>query len=90
MPGNGQKADNALVTVYPNPFTSQIKLLLHGSQEDKYSMRLYDISGREVWRLEKAQADQTFEVGEELETGVYILVVNTGKEAKQYKLVKAR
>lgn len=90
MSGNGLTADKELVSFYPNPFTSQIKLQLHGRKEDKDSMRLYVISGRQVWRLEEVQADQALEVGKELETGVYILEVNTGKAAKQYKSMRAR
>ncbi|GAB3526052.1 hypothetical protein GCM10027443_00820 [Pontibacter brevis] len=88
--GSALDAADALLTYHPNPFSSQVTLQLHGIKGEKYSMKLYDISGREVWHLENVQAEQKLSIGKNLSAGVYILVVDTGKEAKQYKLVKAQ
>ncbi|MFD3003694.1 PA14 domain-containing protein [Pontibacter toksunensis] len=86
----GSEAAGPLLDYYPNPFTENITLRLLGSKEDRYSMKLYDVSGREVWQAADVPADNTLTIGRELNAGIYILMMHTGKEARQYKLVKAQ
>lgn len=88
--GNEQKVEGPLVDYYPNPFMQQVTLQLNGRKEEKYSLKLYDVTGREVWHVENVDANRKLTIGQELETGVYVLLVSTGKEAKQYKLVKTK
>ncbi|WP_460920738.1 PKD domain-containing protein, partial [Pontibacter brevis] len=89
-PGSEPIPSGPLLDYYPNPFTQQITLQLSGSKGERCSMKLYDVSGREVWQAQDISANQKLTLGNELESGVYILLVNTERETKQYKLVKAR
>ncbi|MFD2999547.1 PA14 domain-containing protein [Pontibacter toksunensis] len=84
------KHDTPLASYYPNPFQEEITLQLHGNSDEKFSLEMYDITGREVWHLKDVQANQKLTIGKDLVTGVYILHVSTGKEAKQFRIVKAR
>ena len=87
---NETEVEDHLISFFPNPFKRQITLQLHGSKEEKYSMNLYDISGRQVWQADNVQADKSFAIGAELEAGIYILKLSTGRKIRQYRLVKAR
>ncbi|GAB3528714.1 hypothetical protein GCM10027443_07050 [Pontibacter brevis] len=86
----GELITDPLISYYPNPFEYELTLQLNGRKEDKYSLQLFDMLGREVWQLESVEADQKLVIGKELAAGVYVLIVRAGKEAKQYKVVKAR
>ncbi|MFD3003579.1 PA14 domain-containing protein [Pontibacter toksunensis] len=88
--GNNVTAESPLVYYYPNPFQQQVTLQFNGKKEEVYSLKLYDVTGREVWQMEQVEGNRKLTIGQSLDTGVYVLVVSTGKEAKQYKLVKAR
>ncbi|MFD3003486.1 PQQ-dependent sugar dehydrogenase [Pontibacter toksunensis] len=88
--GSEPGSESLLISYYPNPFEEEVTLQLHGKKEEKYSLKVYDVSGREVWHREDIAADKPLSLGKDFATGVYILQVSTGREARQYKLVKAR
>jgi hypothetical protein len=78
--------DNIEVKVYPNPFTQNATLEVHGKQFNELQLTIYDVSGRVV--LEKqAHSNNKIEVSRgNLQPGIYLYqllgddaLINTGK-----------
>ncbi len=73
------------LAVYPNPFNDQINILL--PKKERVSVTLYDMRGQMVRTMDLDTDELTFDVTD-LDRGVYILTVVTGKQRVIRKLVK--
>jgi hypothetical protein len=64
-----------LNAIYPNPFNSSVTLRFELSDASSYELTIYDINGREVWRLETRDSRlETNEVvwdAEGMPSGIY-------------------
>jgi hypothetical protein len=74
-------------SVFPNPFVNEldVRRLLRGREN---LLRIYDTSGRVVYRSEKLDGDKPLILGEFLKPGVYILEVRNQEGLKTVKIVK--
>ncbi|MFN8309492.1 MAG: M43 family zinc metalloprotease [Chitinophagales bacterium] len=79
------------VTLYPNPSSGKTTVALSSSSEKEVTIKLVDITGKEVMHVFNGKVDGekqiTFDAAG-LESGVYHLVVVSGKNQQVRKFVK--
>jgi PKD repeat protein/C-terminal processing protease CtpA/Prc len=78
------------LTVYPNPSNSTFNLKLQTASNDLMNLRLYDISGRILGEYQSLPPTEVITIGENLEIGVYIVVVRQGTLQKIARIAKVR
>ncbi len=91
QPKGGQPESFLLSQNYPNPFNSATEIRFVLGHAARVSLKIYDLSGREVARL----ADAMFEAGAHnvafgasgLPSGVYLYRLQTGSETQTRKMV---
>jgi len=72
---------------YPNPFSSTSTLLLEGNSDKAYTLQICDITGKTI-SVKQIYCNEEYQVGENLNTGIYFLII-TGENYKEtLKLVK--
>lgn len=78
------------VKVYPNPFTSEITIIMDEEEEDDIYISLTDINGRLVcFEKHKAAREVKLNVGS-VAPSIYILKVSTAKKCFYSKMIKFR
>ncbi len=75
---------------FPNPFTNTTKISFMLDEDDFVSLKVFDISGREVANLFEGsiEAGNNYEVtfdGSQLNNGMFLLKMNTGNGANQIR-----
>ncbi|MEP7263522.1 MAG: T9SS type A sorting domain-containing protein [Bacteroidota bacterium] len=75
------------VTVYPNPSSGAFHVMLNDNIND-YRLILNNLLGEEILRSGNLKAGQSFEFGNDLSAGIYILTVIQNEERKVIRLVK--
>ena len=81
-------ADKLLITAIPNPSRNYFTLKLQGNTKEMFQMRVLDVSGRIVETRNGLPANTSFDFGNNLQGGIYIVEVTQGKERQMLKLVK--
>ncbi len=79
------------VSVYPNPFTNEIKISLVTEKSEQVSMELYNTDGKLVQRsvVNATQGEQIINLTTaNIPQGTYILKVSTSEMTKNFKLIK--
>jgi len=76
------------VAVLPNPSRSSFTLSIESNNDLPVNIRLLDIQGREINRLENIAANSNVKVGDKLNNGFYLAEIVQGDERKIIKLVK--
>lgn len=85
-------ADVALndLKIYPNPTTNILNIEFYATDIEKVKFDIFDLKGRLIKTVSQDysnQINQQINV-EQLQTGTYILVINTGKHTATHKFVK--
>jgi hypothetical protein len=78
------------VSIYPNPMSSKAVVSFVSSEEGKYTARLLDVMGKEVYAetLNVTVGGNNFELNKNsLPTGVYIFTMSDGKAALTRRVV---
>jgi hypothetical protein len=76
--------------VFPNPSATQFIVQPQSSNTtDKFTLRIFDISGRIVQVIPNLAAGQTIQLGNEYRPGIYLVEMIQGKNLTQVKLIKA-
>ncbi|MBG6110231.1 hypothetical protein IWX84_001096, partial [Flavobacterium sp. CG_9.10] len=75
------------VIAYPNPSAQYFTIETVGGTTEKVEMVVFDVLGRTIKNIEKSDG-QPILFGEELPTGVYIVVVSQGLNQKTIRLIK--
>lgn len=81
------------ITVNPNPFNDVLKVSVNFTKESTISLELYNTNGRRVYSNEQsvsAGPQQISIPSANLPQGVYLLKVNNGIKAENFKLVKGK
>jgi hypothetical protein len=76
------------VKAYPNPTEHQFTLQLDGSTDERISVTVYDMAGKQVKKVERGGGPAPIRFGEDLKVGAYIVEVRQGVNRKTIKLVK--
>jgi len=78
-----------IVTVAPNPFVDSFNIKLENTMDEKVTIQVYDLMGRQVENgtfnsneLEKVT------LGRDYPTGVYSVILTIGSETKNIRIVK--
>lgn len=83
-----EKEPEEWVTVFPNPFNSQIKLIFGRNEYlAQTELYLYDLNGKKLWQG-KYQAFSEFWVLEWLTNGTYLLEVLQPERKTRFRLIK--
>jgi hypothetical protein len=73
--------------VWPNPSNDSFKLEVQSSSNENVLLFVFDANGRLVSKL-NADREQIISFGENLETGIYLVVVRQGNNSNTVKVVK--
>ncbi|KAA5531931.1 zinc-dependent metalloprotease [Paenimyroides baculatum] len=76
--------------IYPNPTTNILNIEFSSTDIEKVKFDIFDLNGRLIKTVSKEnsnQVNQQINV-ESLQTGTYILVINTGKYTSTHKFIK--
>jgi hypothetical protein len=75
------------VNVFPNPSVSNFKMRVISSSVEKIQVRMLDLSGREIIRM-NIQPYETVSLGNNLKAGAYMIEVRQGKYIKTTRVTK--
>ncbi|MBS7787865.1 T9SS type A sorting domain-containing protein [Flavobacterium sp. CYK-55] len=76
-------------TAYPNPFSGNFKIKLNSSSNELVQIKVYDLLGRLIEQQIFDYSDaETKEFGENLNSGVYNVIILQGEELKTIKVIK--
>ncbi len=78
--------DTRELLVYPNPSTGSATVIFENDLQEKYSLRLYDISGKPALSIHNITGNQIQIQGDHLEPGYYIIEL-AGKKVFREKLI---
>jgi PKD repeat protein len=76
------------VAVLPNPSRLSFTLSIESNNDLPVNIRILDVQGREIDRLENRSANSIVKIGDRLNTGFYLAEIVQGNERKIVKLVK--
>lgn len=80
--------DNMDVILYPNPTSSAYQMFVKSSKlSQKVNLRIIDLQGRLIKSL-TFNTNETIAFGNELKSGVYMVLVNEGDKVKTLRVVK--
>lgn len=86
-PALGVKENNLdRFSVYPNPSKGVLNVKLNGNTDGPTNLRLYDIQGRDMMSRNNISEMETLNI-EHLQSGVYLLSVENGKQKSTKKIV---
>lgn len=81
--------DNIIpVQVAPNPFTSECKLDLSTLAGKNFTIRVYDLNGKIIEQNEIQNSGNTYSLGRDYNSGVYLIKINSGNKSFSGKIVK--
>ena len=78
----------ATYDVYPNPFSNEMNIRVDNKKQENLMVMISDLSGRVVYQSSRHQTNQTIQLGEELEDGMYLINLVHGDESKLIKVIK--
>lgn len=76
------------VSIFPNPFSSNSKIQLNGTNEKDYSYEIYTASGKVIKKQEDIPASTIIQFGDEMIPGIYFVKVIQDEQIKTMKIVK--
>jgi hypothetical protein len=82
------EATELSMTVFPNPSTSDFKVVVESNTSEVADVRVLDLSGRVIERLPATPTNVEVTLGAKLAPGVYFIEVSTGSDKKMVKVVK--
>lgn len=83
---NATVASGLSASIFPNPVKN--RSLLSINSESAVSVGITDLSGKMLWQSLNVNARQINLPAERFSPGIYLVIINNGKETKTIKLVK--
>ncbi|MEE4196217.1 MAG: M14 family zinc carboxypeptidase [Bacteroidales bacterium] len=87
---HGLQNVNALVRVYPNPFTRELTVELDQSLQDKAVIALYTLSGQKIFEQRFSSRTCKLSSLNQLSKGTYILKIKTREGSITQKIIKIK
>jgi hypothetical protein len=77
------------IIVYPNPVKIDLTIeIWKGNEKEQYSYLLYDMTGKLlIERRREGNGSVTIDLSA-YPSGIYVLIINTGEERLDYKIIK--
>ena len=92
-PDYGKNEKSYIRTIFPNPFSNQVNVAMHLSSDQKITVRLTDLKGRQLTRqdfeLNAGFTTITVDYPSSLINGTYIITVNTKEGKLSRRITKA-
>jgi len=85
---NTQTGTNISANVYPNPSSDNFNLEITSDDKTPALIKVYDITGREVFIKNEVEIDSKLSFGNELKAGIYMLTISQGNESKTLRIIK--
>lgn len=82
-------SDNLVLTAFPNPTNNLFNLQIRSNSQEPVTIELIGFDGRKLQQF-KGAADKTYQLGNNLMSGVYTALVRQGNRQQSIRLVKAR
>jgi hypothetical protein len=83
---------NIIANAHPNPFNSQLNILVNSTLSESVEINLIDVSGRLIWKHQAniTKGDNTVELSNiiDLKAGVYFLQIMTSQGIISQKVLK--
>jgi hypothetical protein len=76
-----------MTNVWPNPSSDGFKLEIQSSSNENAVLSIFDINGRLISNG-NVGSQKNFSFGENLKAGIYMVVVQQGKNSNTIKVVK--
>ncbi|HEY6162271.1 MAG TPA: glycosyl hydrolase, partial [Bacteroidia bacterium] len=76
--------------VYPNPFTSDLHIVLRDAGKRDLVLNVYDITGKKVFSLGGNELQDELVLGEDLASGVYIVELRNDSFCRRSRVVKSK
>lgn len=76
------------VAVLPNPSRTSFAFAIESNNELRLNIRIIDVQGRVIDRLDNVSVNSIINLGDKLKTGFYLAEIVQGEERKIVKLVK--
>lgn len=80
-------SDLTNVDIYPNPF-NHLATIAIDNHESVSEITIFDAMGKFVCRIDKPMISASFEIGQELLSGMYIIKIKSTKEVISYMVMK--
>ena len=77
------------ISSYPNPTTTEFKLLVEGGTYERVNINVMSVDGRMVYQT-TGSSNQIYKFGDTYLPGVYIIKVMQGNSMQMMKVVKAQ
>ena len=80
------------LSIYPNPFNSQITVKFYVSQPQKVSLRIYNLLGRQIAEIFSGQIsggwqEFVWQTEKDLPSGIYFLQLQTSQKTETQKII---
>ena len=76
--------------IYPNPSASDFRISVESESTEPLSVRIYDLTGKVMEQMEEIVPDQEIIIGNDLESGIYIMKIQQGAHNQNVRIVKQR
>lgn len=82
--------ENFVVNAYPNPFANELHLNVESMIAGPVDIMVYDLSGKMLQHLTAQKVNTDIRLGEQLNSGVYVIEVRQGGIAQKARIVKIK
>ncbi|MBC7523928.1 MAG: T9SS type A sorting domain-containing protein [Flavobacterium sp.] len=87
--GNSLSTIEFKAVAYPNPFADNFKLDVNSTTDNAVKLSIYDMLGRQIENREVPVSEiSTLEIGSNLPSGVYNVIVNQGENSQILRVIK--
>lgn len=76
--------------IYPNPSTSDFKVIVESESAEPASVLIYDLSGKIMQEIKEIAVEQEFTMGADLKAGIYIMKIQQGGHVQNVRIIKQR
>jgi hypothetical protein len=76
--------------IYPNPTTSEFKVIVESESSEPASVLIYDLSGKILEEIKDVVVEEEFTTGSDLKAGIYIMKIQQGEHIQNVRIVKQR
>ena len=77
------------VSIFPNPTLDQFTLAVESGSREPVEILITDILGRKIFQT-NGRTNQTYVLGSNLRSGIYVVQVKQGKDMQTFKLMKGK
>jgi len=76
--------------IYPNPSTTDFKVIVESESAEPASVLIYDLSGKIMQEIKEIAVEQEFTMGADLKAGIYIMKIQQSEHIQNVRIVKQR